>query len=80
MKALRSFKIARTMLLITKVSSNSAYSDWANVWNRKRLYSFPTDGFAWRFARFIKQWVKEAWGPRRRARALGEKLESRKGC
>ena len=27
----------------TNVSSNSAYSDWANVWNRRRLDSFPTD-------------------------------------
>ena len=26
-----------------KVSSNTAYSDWANVWNRRRLDSFPTD-------------------------------------
>ena len=36
--------LANMLKIKNIVSSNTAYSDWANVWSRKSLYSYPTDG------------------------------------
>ena len=37
------YSVRHSITRIVSVSSNSAYPDWANVWNRRRLDSFPTD-------------------------------------